>query len=102
MLKESVTPQEVCDLLNSLLKTDREFITNIMKTHIPCNKKVAEHPTVQVRGYKDYPDSYTCDILGILNGLFGIQEDGMGAICYLMDDASEKITEFKITPGGLK
>jgi len=99
MLKESVTPQDVCDLLNGLLKSDREFVTNLVRFHAPCNTEIAGHPTIQVRGYKEYPNVYTCGIVGILNGIFGIRKDGFGSICYEIDDESGNITEFKTTEG---
>jgi len=100
MLKESVTPQDVCDLLNGLLETDREFIQNLINSRIPCNKDVADHPTIQVQGYKDYPNVHTCGILGILNGLFGIRENGFGPLCCELDDESGEIITFKLIPKG--
>jgi hypothetical protein len=57
---------------------------------------MADHPTIQVRQYPG--DEYSSvGILGILNGLFGIREDGMGAICMEIEDDG-KIISFKLTP----
>jgi hypothetical protein len=82
-IKQSVTPQDVCDLMNELLKLDYACASGLINYHQPCNKTVADHPTIQVRQYGDEEPSV--GILGILNGMFGIREDGMGAICYEID-----------------
>lgn len=69
MLKENVTPQEVCDLMNDLLKKDYECMRTIINQRVVCNDDASEHPTVQVCKYdKDLPASV--GILGILNGIF--------------------------------
>jgi len=93
MLKDYVTSQEVCDLLNELLKIDYTCVHNLISHRERCNKKFAEHPTVQVKQYKT--DKFpVVGIIGIINGLFGIREDGMGAICFEFNN--EKILKFKL------
>jgi hypothetical protein len=94
-LKQNVSAQEVCDLLNEMLKVDYSCTSALFSHREKCNKDMADHPTIQVRQYPD--DEYSSvGILGILNGLFGIREDGMGAICMEVED--EKILGFKLTP----
>lgn len=96
MLKQSVTPQEVCDLLNELLKLDYDCIHKLLSHREVCNDLVANHPTVQVqqRCGDEFP---SVGIVGIINGLFGISEEGMGALCYEIDDDST-IIGFKLIP----
>jgi hypothetical protein len=95
MLKESVTAKDVCKLMNELLAKDSDCVHRLVNTRIKCNDDIANHPTVQVQQYKrdKFPK---VGLLGIINGLFGIREDGMGAICIDVDD--KKILKFKPTP----
>lgn len=97
MLKESVSVQDVCDLLNEMLKADYGCVEALVSYRAMCSDIIADHPTIQVRKFKD--DEFpTVGILGILNGLFGIREDGMGALCMEVDDEDGTILGFKPTP----
>ena len=105
MLRQCVTPQEACDLLNELLKLDYDCISSLVRHHERCNDAIADHPSVQVSKYSaqstlaQVNKTATVGFIGILNGMFSIREDGMGAICYEFDDDG-KITMFKLTPKG--
>lgn len=95
MYKKSISPQEVVEFLNSLLELDREAISNLIFTRVSCNMKLAEHPTVQV--LQDAVDGRNCvGWLGLLNGLFGINENGYGCILMHCDpiDGKQFITKF--------
>jgi hypothetical protein len=95
MLKESITPQDVCDLLNELLEKDYDCIHELISYRVKCNQAVADHPTVQVQCFK--PESKPkVGLLGILNGLFGVREDLFGIICMEVDGT--RIVTFKLTP----
>lgn len=83
MIKDKLTLDEVIDFLNGLIKIDSDAIGGLILNKIYCNKELADHPTVQVLAIKDEQDNIICykvGMLGILNGLFGIDEDGWGAI----------------------
>jgi hypothetical protein len=95
-LKASVTVRETVDLLNELLGLDHDAIHTLINSRVPCNNNIAEHKTVQVSQYPG-DKSPKVGILGILNGLFGVREDGMGAICIEID-LSGRILWFKETP----
>ena len=92
MLKEKVTPQETVDYLNELLEADPDGINAFFSTRIACTEKMAKHPTVQVGTLN--PDYYVFGALGILNGLFGIDEDGWGCIVAMLDGF--KVLRFEI------
>ena len=96
MLKNSINPQDVCDLLNELLKLDYHCVKTLVSHRVRCNEAIAGHPTVQVQKFID-DEHPKVGLIGILNGLFGIREDGVGAICCETNE-SGKIIKFKITP----
>lgn len=94
MLKESVSISDVCDLLNEMLEKDYDCVYALVNDRARCNRAIADHPTIQVRYENDdYP---SVGLLGFLNGLFGIRDDYMGAIC--MDIEDDKIIRFMPTP----
>ena len=99
MYRKSVTPQQIVDYLNHLLKVDYSAIDKLCFTRIYCSKKLAEHPTVQV--CKDNFGNYSVGLLGILNGLIGIDKDGWG--CIAADcEANGKITKFRLLKDRMK
>ena len=94
-IKNSITPEEVVDLLNEVLKLDEEAVTVLFRQKIPCNKRLLHHPTVQCRAEHGKLSSYTISPLGIINGLFGIDKNEMGAIYREVDmDDNEKLIKF--------
>ena len=102
MIKQSITPQDVCDLLNELLRLDPKCILTLIAHREPCNDSISEHPTVQVQPDTSSDHTSQVGILGIINGMFGVRDDGMGPICYETEDAAgsgiETPVGFKLTP----
>jgi hypothetical protein len=93
-MKEVVTIQDVIDLLNKLIYWDQSTAQRLLTHREPCNPFIALHPTIQVG--KDEPGNTVIGIMGILNGLFGVRDDGRGPICFEMDDG--QITRAMLTP----
>lgn len=85
MIKQSVTVDEVIAYLNELIDIDRVAIAALIANRVPCNEELAKHPTVQV--YAQH-GGYLVGMLGILNGLFGICDDGRGPIAFVFKDGS--------------
>ena len=90
--RNEVTVDQVVELLNAALLLDRTAITNLVQTRVDCNKKMAGHQTIQVGLAPGVdPDDknllYEVGILGLINGLFGIDERQWGAIAAEMDKA---------------
>lgn len=78
MVKSRISIQKTVDFLNELLEIDRCTITALFSSRICCNSLLADHPTVQVGVLsKNY---FQVGMIGILNGLFGIDEHGWGHI----------------------
>ena len=94
-VKKIISIEDVCEILNDLLKIDYDACFRLVNHRETCNVKVYNHPTIMVA---EIAGEYTVGIIGLLNGMFGIREDGFGQLCYNMDNDSEKITEFKPTP----
>jgi hypothetical protein len=65
---KKVSPEEVVEVLNEALKLDAAAITKLVNMRVPCNEKLAKHPTIQVAKDKD---STKVGMLGIINGIFG-------------------------------
>jgi hypothetical protein len=95
MLKNQITVDDVCALLNELLVADYNCVSKLLNIHEECNDKIADHPTVIVTN-EQRP---SIGFIGILNGLFGVRDDGMGPICIELDD-KKNVVCVKPTPRG--
>ena len=88
-----VKPEMVVKFLNDLLASDREAISQLVEHRIPCNNLLAEHPTVQVSGMPPL-----IGMLGIINGMCGVREDGRGFITAVYNDSHPEVIErFELT-----
>ncbi|MEN6369496.1 MAG: hypothetical protein ABFD77_07355 [Thermotogota bacterium] len=81
----SVTVLDVLGLLNEAVDLDHEAVRALCEGRVPCNEDLARHPTIQVSSYQSEESAaksaYRVGLIGILNGLFGIDpESGWGAI----------------------
>jgi hypothetical protein len=76
-IKESVTLDEAIAILNRALDEDRVAISELMLDHkVECNGALADDKTIQVgKRLKLGEHVSTVGVLGILNGLFGIDDD---------------------------
>ena len=91
---------ETClSFLNNLVKIDNAAIEKLIEARIPCNQTMLDHPTVQAGVYDNIPK---VGMLGIINGLIGIQpkgskKPGWGYIAAQFDD-NEKLIGFVTLP----
>lgn len=76
MIKPSVTPDDAIALLNELLVLDPAGTAILIGSRQQVNDGVAIHPTIQVQAGPD--GTFFLGLLGVLNGLFGILDDGTG------------------------
>lgn len=90
-IKENITLQETIDFLNELLEIDPSTINSMFSMRMFCNSDLASHPTVQVADPKNWMPYI--GFIGILNGLFGTDEDGWGSIAAQYSD-NNKIEQF--------
>jgi len=83
--QKTITPHDVVALLNEAVKLDPVAMHALVEARVPCNKALADHPTIQVSAYDELtgeptPNWFKVGILGILNGLFGTDSAGWGYI----------------------
>lgn len=85
----STTPEDIVSFLNELFILDPGAIHALCANRVPCNCKLADHPTVQV-GISPVlgEEQYHVGLVGLLNGLFSEPK-----IAMVWDDSTE---------GGLK
>jgi hypothetical protein len=79
--------------LNELIKLDPDAMHALVETRHPCNEALADHPTTQVIENSDGTTSV--GLVGILNGLFGVDDDGWGPFTANFDN--DRLVSFTMT-----
>ena len=79
-MADRILAAQVIEYLNGLLRVDREAIAELVDSRVPCNRKLADHPTVQVGLADEMPGCFEVGILGVLNGMCGVKHDGYGLL----------------------
>ena len=72
MIEDSITLDEVIEFLNEFRLIDNKALCSLINNRVECNKDLADHETVQVA---KKGDKYYVGFLGILNGLFGVDDE---------------------------
>lgn len=86
MPNNEVTPADAVAYLNELVRLDRPAMHALVESRVPCQEALADHPTVQV--VSDGEDAVV-GFLGVLNGLFGTDAEGWGAIAAVFDEQGD-------------
>lgn len=81
-IKDSVSIDDTIAFLNELMAIDPDAMAQLCISRVPCNEALADHPTVQVA---PEDQGYSVGILGIINGLFGVDGSGWGPIERVID-----------------
>lgn len=82
----NLNPELIIEYLNSLVTLDQEAMSRLIEIRTPCNDKLTNHETVQVlEEIIDNKPEYKVGLLGILNGMCGIDEDGCGFVMAVCD-----------------
>ncbi len=87
-------PTLVVDLLNEIARRDRTALAALINYRVPCNDLLAEHPAVQVGP----PEDQTVGLLGIINGLCGVRDDGWGHVAAVFNGGD--LVGFKVLERG--
>jgi hypothetical protein len=80
--------KKACAILNEALQADPEAIKALLNIRVPCNQALAEHPTIQVRGY-DARGKLCPPSIGVLGLINGISDDPNYVIAMEIDDSKE-------------
>lgn len=76
---EEVIADRIVVVLNEMLALDKKATEQlIFGPYVSCNKKLAEHPSVQVRQLDE--NKWGVRVMGLLNGLAGTYSDGFGRV----------------------
>ena len=92
MIKSSVTVEEVIDLLNEFIVVDPEAIHNLIEQRVECTDRLVKHATILV--WQPEGEKPSVGLLGIINGIFGLDEDGWGPIAAVFEDEG-KLSRFQ-------
>ena len=76
----------IIEYLNELLELDRPAVAAMIANRVPCNVALAGHPTCQVVRQQR---GYNVGLLGVLNGLCGVDERGWGPIAACFDEPDD-------------
>lgn len=92
VLLNQVTIDDAIELLNDALATDMAGMSALVNARVRCSADLASHPVIQVSQREgnvtkgEPPIVYQVGLLGVINGLFGIDERGHGPIAAICED----------------
>jgi hypothetical protein len=92
MAIDEALARRVLDLLNEVHALDPAAVNALVNHRVPCNAALVDHPTVQCG---KSADSFTVGLIGLLNGLVGVDAEGNGAIASMVDTETGTVTGFK-------
>ena len=96
-MNERISIGDAIALLNEMVALDKPAIAALVANRVPCNEALADHPSIQV-GVQN--DGYHVGLLGVINGMFGVNDEGQGAICVEFKDGH--LSHFRRTlPAGV-
>ncbi len=100
--KETITLNEAISFLNEILDLNPNLIQKLINDRFPCNQSICDHPTIQVHApISTKGQQPRVGLLGILNGLFGIDQNHFGGItaCGDIDKIKKKfnVKKFHLT-----
>lgn len=88
-----VTPDDAIEVLNRMIEADQQAAQQLVNGRVPCNRGLADDPTIQVgrrNGAIGWERSWEVGLLGIINGIFGIDDRGWGPIAAVFDTECQK------------
>ena len=92
-------------MLNGAMELDADALHALAEFRVPCNAQLAAHPTIQVRtekvsstsGAATFTEQYKVGLLGILNGILGVDEHKQAYLAGDYDN-SGKLRKFIVNP----
>lgn len=96
MNTKPITVQDAVRVLGEAFAADPKAMEALVEARVSCNEALSGHPTIQVQVRED--GSCEVGLLGILNGLFGINHDGRGHIEAVYDGVYPTLAGFRVGP----
>lgn len=87
------TAEHAVEVLNRIHAADPSVLPTLIAHRVPCNDAVADDPTVQVLGLPD-GSVVGVGLLGVINGIFGVQDGTSKAFIGYRKGARDNIEEF--------
>lgn len=83
MIRESISIDDALEVLNRMLTIDPDAMRALVNYKVRCNDALVDDPEIQV----SLGDAcfYRVGCLGLINGLFGSNDDGCGSIGAVFD-----------------
>lgn len=92
--RESEPVRLAIEVLNRVHAADPTVLPALIGYRVPCNVAVADDPTVQVGKIDGADEAWEVGLLGVVNGLYGVQgERAVGYIAAHYDD-DHRLTHF--------
>ena len=82
MIQDPCSIDHAIGVLNEALKLDAGAMHRLVETRVPCNAALGNHPSIQVGAGAA---GEGVGVLGLINGIFGADELGHGAIVAAFD-----------------
>ena len=83
--------RQAVEVLNEALLNDRHAIEALFAHRVPATEALANHPTIQV--LFNPIGNPTLGTLGLINGLFGVDDQGWGLIAAIVDEKNQSRIE---------
>ena len=93
----AVTVDEALAVLNRALANDPDCLNALMVLEVECNDAMGDDPTIQVGPSFVGDEPLVLRFLGLLNGIFGVDERGIGHLAMCWDDDPKRLARFMRT-----
>jgi len=91
----------VLKVLNEAVAADAAAVERLVTNRIPCNKTLADHPTILVSESKTQAGIFHVGFLGVLNGILE-QACGQRIAVMVEQDEDQRLVGFCLYPKPLK
>ena len=82
-MEDTISIDKAIMRLNEMLAADPIATNALFCAMVPVNEALANHPTIQVGVYNEI---HFVRLIGVLNGIFGCDENGCGPIAIFYDN----------------
>lgn len=95
-MKPNVNVDTVVNILNEMFRADPKAMQALVEYRVSCSDSLRDHNTAQVICNEDLSDP-KIGLLGVLNGVVGIQSNGLGFLAGEFNENGDLIGFANIT-----